>query len=249
MDISVIIPIYNEADNLLLLCGEIKNVFINLQKQYELIFVNDGSSDNSLDILKGIMRNNNFIRVISFDKNYGKTAALEAGFKSARGEIILTIDGDLQHDPADLIKIIEELRDDSIDMVMGRRVIMARGLVRKLSSQIADFIRSKVLDENYHDCALAGYKKRCLTIIKLYDGFEYVTPVLLKMDGYSYKEIGVRELPRKYGKSKYSNIINRTIKGICILCVLKWMKNNKLKYTIIEDDGEFKQGNINCNKD
>ena len=109
--ISIIIPVCNEEDNIALIFKEIKNVFLNYAKSCELIFVNDGSSDNSLNILKDMVNNDSSARIISFDKNYGKTSALDAGFKHAKGEIVLTIDADLQYDPNDLLKIIAELED------------------------------------------------------------------------------------------------------------------------------------------
>lgn len=235
--ISIIIPICNEEDNVALIFKEIKNAFLNYTKSYELIFVNDGSSDNSLNILKDIANNDSSARIISLDKNYGKTSALDAGFKHAKGEIVLTIDADLQYDPKDLLKIIAEMENKDIDAVLGRRINEASGFIKTVSSKAAVFIRNSILKEYYRECYLAGYRRRALEDLILYRGFQDFIPSLLKMQGYNIKEIKVKKHPRKYGKSKYG-IMNRLFKGLCALLVIKWMKNNKLRYRIAEDDGK-----------
>ena len=180
------------------------------------------------------MNNDNAVRIISFDKNYGQTAALYAGFKNSNGEIILTIDGDLQYDPKDLLRIIKELENNDVDMVLGRRITRASGLIRSFSAKIADFVRNVILDENYQDCALAGYRRRCFSNFKLYEGLQCFIPALLRLEGHNYKEIGVNEFPRMHGKSKYNNIIKRLFQGLFALFVVKWMKTNKLDYKIVE---------------
>ncbi len=208
------------------------NVFSNYRDRYELIFVNDGSSDNSLNVLKDIMRNDGHVRVISFDKNYGKTSALDAGFKNAKGEIILTIDCDLQYAPKDLIAIIKELENADNDAIFGRRTNRASGYIRNVCSRIAVFVRNIVLGENYQGCYLAGYKKGCLKNLILYRGFQDFIPSLLRLEGYHIKEIDVKEFPREYGRSKYG-LRNRFLKGLFALLVVKWMKGNKLRYKIV----------------
>jgi dolichol-phosphate mannosyltransferase len=233
MDISVIIPIYNEEDSITLVYNGIKGVFLNLHKQHELIFVNDGSTDNSLSILKNILQADKSVKIISFDKNYGQTSALDAGFKHAKGEIIVTIDADLQYAPQDLLRIIDELERSDIDAVFGKRINRASGFVKTICSKVAVFVRNAVLRETYQDCSLAGYKKICLRDLVLYGETQVFIPALLIMEGRKIKEINVREYPRKYGKSKYG-IRNRFLKGLHALLVVKWMKSNKLKYKIAE---------------
>jgi dolichol-phosphate mannosyltransferase len=233
MDISIIIPVYSEENSILPMFDEIRSAFLNYAKSYELIFINDGSLDNSLNILKDIAKKHGFVRIISFDKNYGKTFALDAGLKNAKGEIVLTIDADLQYDPKDLLNIIAELENSNIDAVLGRRINRTSGFIKKICSHVAIFIRNKVLKESYKGCYLAGYKKQALKNLILYKGFQDFIPCLLKMEGCSVKEINVKEYPRKYGKSKYG-IMNRFLKGLCALLVVKWMKDNRPKYRIIQ---------------
>lgn len=207
MKISAVVPIYNEEDSINLIYNEIKSIFLNLHKQYELIFVNDGSTDKSLDILKNIMHNDNSVKIISFDKNYGKTSALDAGFKHAKGEIILTVDADLQYDPKDLLRIIKELEDNDVDIVLGKRINRASGFIKNICSRVAVFVRNAILQENYQDSSLAGYKRICLKNLILHKGLEVFIPALLRIEGYKIKEINVKEYPRRHGKSKYRHIL------------------------------------------
>lgn len=241
MDISVIIPIYNEAQNISPFYVRIKDVFRNCQKDYEFIFVNDGSSDDSLNILRSIGREDSSVKVVSFDKNYGKTSALDAGFKNSNGEIVLTIDCDLQYDPKDLFAILETLEDSNIDAVFGRRINRTSGFLKHICSSAAIFIRNAMLGENYQGCYLAGYKRRCIENLTLYRGFQDFIPSLLRSRGYNTKEIDVKEYPRRYGRSKYG-ARNRLLKGLFALFVIKWMKVNRLRYKAVELEREKSRG-------
>lgn len=231
--LSIVIPVFNEKENIGFLYDKLKNNFSDYKEKIELIFINDGSGDASLDVLKKIALHDKSVKVLSFNKNNGQTAALDAGFKNSRGEIVLTIDSDLQYDPADLVRIVKELEDDVVDIVLGKRINKTGGLIKKFSSRVAYFVRNSILKDDYQDCSLAGYKRRCLDSLILFDGLQCFIPALLTAQGYKYKEIPVNELPRKYGKSKY-NIRNRLFKGLCALYVVKWIKRNKFKYKIIE---------------
>ena len=233
MDISVIIPVFNEEDGICLIYRTLKKVFLNLHKQYELIFINDGSSDNSLAVLKSILQIDSCIKVISFDGNYGQTSALDAGFKHANGEIILTIDADSQYDSQDLLRILEELISDDVDAVLGKRVNRTSGLIKNICSKIAIFIRNSVLNESYQDSSLAGYKKECLKGLILYKDSQVFIPTFLKIQGFRIKEINVKEHPRRCGQSKY-NLKNRLLKSFFALFAIKWLKDNQLKYKISE---------------
>jgi len=234
MDISVIIPVYNEEASILLTYNSIKDAFSLLDKKHELIFINDGSLDNSLVLLKNLQLKDNAVRIISFDRNYGQTSALGAGFKHAQGEIILTIDADSQYNSLDLLRIIEELKNDGVDVVLGKRVSRTSGLIKNICSQVAVFMRNTVLNESYQDSSLAGYRKKCIKDLILYKDSQVFIPTLLKIQGCGkIKEINVKERPRKYGQSKY-NIKNRLFKGFCGLFVIKWLKDNQLEYKISE---------------
>jgi glycosyltransferase involved in cell wall biosynthesis len=208
----------------------------SLGKSYEIIFINDGSKDSSLKILNEIKLKNDRVKLISFKKNYGKTSAIAAGFRRAKGDFILTVDADLQYDLNDLIRILRELEynDCVISYRFNRREV--DGFIKYISSKIANYVRNKILGENFKDvgCFLAGYKKECLDKLVFYRGFQVFIPSLLNMLGFRIKEIGVRVYPRKYGKSKY-NIRNRLFKEFLALLVIKWMQKNRLKYKILND--------------
>lgn len=241
MDISIIIPVCNEEDNIRLIYNDIRKVFNDLDKQYELIFVNDGSLDQSLAVLKSIMLTAPRLRIICFDRNYGQTAALDAGFKMAHGNIVLTINADLQYDPQDLLRIIQELTNDNVDAVLGKRMNRASGLIKTICSKTAVWIRNVVLNETYQDSSLAGYKKKCLEDLRLYKDTHVFIPALLRMRGHQIKEISVMEYPRQHGKSKY-NLRNRLFKRLYTLLVVKWLKDNQLNYKIDEIRKEDKEG-------
>ena len=232
MDITVITPVYNEEGNIETIHKALKNAFYGIDRSVEFIFINDGSTDGSPCILKKIVQMDGSVRIINFDKNYGKTSALDAGFKGAKGDFVLTIDGDLQYDPKDLLRIIKEL-DSGADIVLGRRVNRTSGLLKNISSKAAIFIRNLALGEGYQECYLAGYKKAMLKELVLYSGFQDFIPALLKDKKRIIKEIEVKEYPRRYGRSKYC-VMNRVFKAFFTLLAVKWMKNNKMRYRIVD---------------
>lgn len=231
MDISVIIPVYNEEGNLDLLYKELKSVMDSLEKDYEVIFIDDGSIDNSYDILDEIHKGDSRVDVIHFDKNYGMTSAINAGFRYAKGDFILTIDADLQYRTADLIRLFQEL--ESKDVLICYRInrLKADGFIKTVSSKIANYVRNKVLGENFSDvgCFLRGFRRDCLKDIVLYRGFQVFIPSLMKMAGFQIKEIAVEISPRRFGYSKF-NIRNRIWKELIALLVVKWMQKNRLRY-------------------
>ena len=235
MDLSVIVPVYNEEDNLRALYKELKSVIDFLNKEYEIIFIDDGSSDNSFLILKEFSENDSRIRIIRFKKNYGLISAFDAGFHQAQGDFILAIDADLQVKADDLIKIYEELK--SYDAVVGwrRNRIKADGFIKWFSSIIANSIRRIVLREEFHDagCPLKGFRKSTVKELLFYNSFEYFLFSMLKMKRFRIKEIYIEVMPRIHGKSKF-NIKNRIWKSLVTLLVVKWMQGNKMNYQIKE---------------
>lgn len=232
MDISIIVPVFNEEQNLLILYKKIISAFENLNKNFEIIFIDDGSSDKSFRVLEEIKAIDTRIRVIKFYKNYGQTSALAAGLFYARGDFILTIDADLQYNPRDLIRIFKELENNDVVITyrVNRRIV--DGNIKFIASKIANHIRNKVLKENFKDVGfLRGYRKKCLDRLVLYRGFQVFIPSFLNMEGYRIKEIEVESYPRRYGKSKY-NIKNRLFRELFALMIVKWMQKNRLKYRI-----------------
>ncbi len=226
---SIIIPVYNEEDNISILYQRIKKVMDKLNKPYEIIWVNDGSIDNSLNILKKLKEKDKVNRVISFKRNHGQTAAMDAGFRNAKGEIFITLDADLQNDPEDIPKMLKLL--DEYDMVAGWRYKRQDNFIRRLSSKIANWIRNKLTYDNIADtgCSLKVYKRECLENIKLFEGLHRFLPTLIKNEGFKVTQMKVKHHPRKYGKSKYG-VMNRAFKALKDLFAVRWMIQRSLRY-------------------
>jgi len=240
-DFSLVIPLFNEEDNLRPLAAGIVDAMNSLSESYEVILVNDGSTDDSGRVAKELCLQNPHFRSLVFQQNCGQTAALDAGFKAAKGKVIITMDADLQQDPRDIPLLLAKL--DKYDAVCGYRIKRADSWIRLISSQIANFVRNKLSDENIRDvgCSLKVFKKECLDGLKLYDGMHRFLPTLIKMDGYTVMEVQVNHFPRKYGASKY-NIHNRLFKSFRDLLAVRWMKSRKLNYKIVKQyDGKDKQ--------
>jgi glycosyltransferase involved in cell wall biosynthesis len=199
--ISVVVPIYNERENILPLYERLKKV---LKKGDEIIFVDDGSTDGSYEILKELHSKDKNVKCIKFSRNFGKTAALMAGFEMAKGDVIVTIDGDLQNDPQDIPKLVEKL--DEYDAVNGWRYDRKDPfLSKKLPSIISNKISRWLTGLRLHDfnCGLKAYKKECLGGLELYGEMHRYIPAILAWKGYKVGEVKVKHYPRKHGKSKY----------------------------------------------
>ena len=234
MDISVLIPIRDEELNL----PEFHQIAANSLStnksvigRLEFIYINDCSEDKSLEVLHDLAKTDTRIKIIDFSKQYGKTAALDAGFKQAQYPYVVTIDADLQYHPKDILRLAAEMNLSNTDAVFGRRVKRTTGVSRKFSSFLATSFRNFVLNFSFSDCYFAIYKKKCASSMKLYRGFQDFLPLLLKLEGYTFSEIPVEEYPRKHGVSKYG-FWNRVFKGFFALLVVRWLKNNHLGYEI-----------------
>ncbi len=231
MEISIVIPLYNEEENLPLIYPAVKRAMDRTGKTYQVIFVDDGSTDGSLTALKEIARTDTFIKIVGLAAHYGKAAALDAGFKQADGAIVLTIDADLQYDPQDLSRIIRELAHEDVDAVLGKRVRRNSGWFKYVCSSIAIRVRNAVLEDSWQDSSLAGYKKHCLQGLTLYKDAQIFLPVFLRLKGCRIKEIDVIEHPRRYGRSKYG-VKNRLLGRLYALFAVRWIKANSLKYKV-----------------
>ena len=230
-DISIVIPLYNEVDNIEPLGHAI---LLAMQGQnYEVIFVNDGSTDGSAKKLKEWCAGYTNFRTIHFMRNAGQTAAMDAGFKSAAGKYVVSMDADLQNDPADIPALLEKL--NAYDMVCGWRQRRNDPWIKRISSTVANFIRNKLSWEDIKDtgCSLKAYRKECLNRIKLFNGMHRFLPTLFKMEGFSVIEVVVNHHPRKFGKSKYG-ISNRAFRAFIDLLVIRWMKKRMLNYEVEE---------------
>jgi len=205
---SVIAPLFNEEKNIASLHQEIVSVMKSLKRPYEIIFVDDGSSDNTLQVLKKLKP----IKIIRFRKNFGQSAALDAGIKNASGEILITIDGDGQNDPNDIPKLLKKL-NERYDAVCGWRYQRKDPLSKKIVSKFANYVGSFLVNPGIHDsgCTLRVYKRECLQDLDLYGEMHRMIPALIKWHGFKITEVKVNHKQRKFGKTKYN--LSRTLKG------------------------------------
>lgn len=203
--VSVVIPIYNEEKSLEELFSRINHVLSATLKEFEVIFIDDGSSDKSLEVLKKIFEKNpERVKIIEFRKNFGKAAALSAGFNEAEGDFVITMDGDLQDIPEEIPKFLEKL-EKGYDVVSGWKYPRKDPITKTLPSKIFNFVTSVISGLKLHDfnCGFKGYRKEAVKNLKLYGELHRYIPVILHSQGYKITEIKVKHEPRKYGKSKY----------------------------------------------
>jgi glycosyltransferase involved in cell wall biosynthesis len=233
IEISVVVPVYNEEENLSMLIQKLTGVLNSLRKPYEMIFVDDGSSDGSRRTLKEMARQYPSLRILGFKENRGLSAALMAGMREARGKIIVTLDSDLQNDPADIPKLLEHL--DHYDMATGWRQKREDPWLKRISSRIANSVRNRLSGEKIQDsaCTLRAFKRECIQNIPFFNGMHRFLSTLVKMEGYQIVEVPVSHYPRRFGKSKY-NIRNRMWRSFIDLLGVRWMKRRHIDYEIEE---------------
>lgn len=231
MEYSVVIPTYNEEDSLTTLQERLHRVMEHLGKEYEIIYVDDGSGDGSLDTLKGLKKQYHNIHVLSFKKNRGQSAALSAGFKLARGNWIITLDGDLQNPPEEIVKLIEY--KDDFDFITGVRRKRKDKWVKKVSSQIAMFFRWLIIKDTTKDtgCSLRIFKKEIVEATPFFKNFHRFFTFLVRAMGFKVKEVSVRHQSRQFGISKYGTL-KRLGEGLLDLWGLWWLKRRLLHYEI-----------------
>ncbi len=233
IEISAVIPVFNEKENLLLLVPKLAEVLKSLGLPYEMIFVDDGSSDGSQETLKKMASQFPSLHIIRFKKNRGLSTALYAGMKEARGNMIVTLDSDLQNDPDDIPKLLGYL--DRYDMATGWRQRREDPWLKRVSSKIGNFIRNWLSGENIKDsaCTLRFFKKECIKDIPRFNGMHRFLSTLVKREGYRIIEVPVSHHPRRFGKSKY-NIRNRMWRSFVDLLAVRWMKSRRIQYDIEE---------------
>jgi len=238
IELSVVIPVCNEEENLPLLWPELRSVLDAERLDFEVVFVDDGSRDRSAELIRGMRDNDPRVRLVRLKANAGETAATDAGFHAARGRLIVTMDADLQNDPRDLPGLLRHL--DRWDAATGWRVNRRDGdsIVRRLSSRIANRVRNWLSDDVIEDsgCTFRAFRRECLRGLVLYRGFHRFIPTLLKMRGFRVVEVPVRNRPRRFGQSKYG-VLNRVSVATADLLVVRWMKSRALHYEIAEDLG------------
>jgi dolichol-phosphate mannosyltransferase len=235
-DLSVVIPVYNEEENLPYVWDELREVLDGLGLDSEIIFVDDGSRDASAEVIRGFLEKDERVRLVRLKTNAGETAATDAGLRTARGRWVVTMDADLQNDPHDIPMLLRHL--EQWDAVTGWRVDREAGdtWLRRVSSRIANRIRNALSDETIQDsgCTFRAFRRECLGNLVLYRGFHRFIPTLLRVDGYRVLEVPVNHRPRRFGRSKYG-VMNRVFAGFVDVLVVRWMKRRRLAYQVAEN--------------
>ena len=223
MLLSVVIPLMNEEENIPLLYQELAEVLENLEEDYEIVFVDDGSTDRSLQLLRDIQGKDSHVVVVTFRRNFGQTAAMAAGFDYASGDVIVTMDADLQNDPKDIPLLLEKIKAGN-DVVTGWRYDRKDAFInRRLPSIIANKIISKTTGVNLHDygCTLKAFRREVIKCVKLYGEMHRFIPAIASGMGIDFTEVKVNHRARRFGSSKYG--ISRTIRVILDLLTVKFL--------------------------
>ncbi len=230
--ISIVIPIKDERDNIPPLVSRLETTLTSVD--YEMILVDDGSVDGSYGVMAKTAEQNSRVRILKLDANHGKSAALAAGFNRARGDIIGTLDADLQNAPEDLPKMLKVL--DGCHMVTGIRTNRQDSAIKKLSSLVANRARRLILKDDIVDigCGLKVFRRACLSPIFHFDGMHRFLPAMFQRQGFHVKQMHVSHYPRINGRSKYG-LHDRLWRGMIGLLAVCWMMNRKIEYKIVEE--------------
>jgi glycosyltransferase involved in cell wall biosynthesis len=229
LDLSIVIPVFNEESNLEPLLRETGTVLSGLGLSYEILAVDDGSTDRSFETLQTIQQTEPHLRIIRFRRNFGQTAALSAGFKYARGKVIVPMDADGQNDPADIPRLLQKLQD-GYDIVSGwRKERKDNAVTRTLPSRIANWLIGRITGVRLHDygCTLKAYRAESLKPIRLYGEMHRFIPALARWGGEKVAEIVVNHRPRLHGKTKYG--LNRIFKVLLDLITIKFLASFSTK--------------------
>ncbi len=224
--LSIVIPVFNERDNILPLAEEIESFMASTSWSWECLWVDDGSSDGTADQLQAIHTRNPCHNFICHTRNYGQSAALHTGFIHARGKVFVTLDGDGQNDPKDIPLLVNQLLEGGLDMVNGRRDKREDNFVRKISSRIANGFRNRMTNEQIMDvgCSLRAMRRQAVEHIPVFKGMHRFLPTLVKLSGHGrIVELPVGHRPRKHGQTKYG-IHNRLWVGIMDTMAVRWMQ-------------------------
>jgi glycosyltransferase involved in cell wall biosynthesis len=224
VELSIVIPLFNEEESVEPLYTQLKEALEPLEQSYEIIIVDDGSTDRSFELLKGLHAQDKRLKVIRFRRNFGQTAAFAAGFEHAQGRVVVTMDADLQNDPADIPRLLEKL-EEGYDVVSGWRVERWKSawLTRRLPSVMANRLISETTGVHLHDygCSLKAYRDEVVKNINLYGELHRFIPAMASWMGVSVTEIPVHYQPRQFGRSKYG--LSRTIKVILDLLTVRFL--------------------------
>ncbi|RME04614.1 MAG: glycosyltransferase [Planctomycetota bacterium] len=205
LELSIVVPIYNEKENIQPFFEELKSVLDGYKKSYEIIFIDDGSADGSTELLEELAKQHPAVKVVVFRRNFGQTAAMAAGFELAKGEVVIPIDGDGQNDPGEIPRLVNKLKEEKLDVVSGWRKNRQDKFFRSFLSRIANRIISYVSGTHLHDygCTLKAYRREILQDVRLYGEMHRLIPIFVSWAGGKVAELPVNHRPRQRGKSKY----------------------------------------------
>ncbi len=227
--LSIVVPMFNEAENVAPLVAQLSAALEAWPGRVEMLFVDDGSTDGTLPALQKAQEADPRVRIYRFRRNCGQTAAMAAGFRLAQGDAVVTLDGDLQNDPADIPRLVAELED--WDVVCGVRARRRDGPWKRFSSRIANAFRNWVTGDSIVDtgCTLKAYRRACVQHLELYRGMHRFLPTLLKMRGCRVTQLSVGHRPRSAGRTKYGTW-GRLVKGLSDVWAVRWMQRNRLDF-------------------
>jgi glycosyltransferase involved in cell wall biosynthesis len=234
--LSVVVPAHDERENLGPLVEEVCAALSGLDRPWELLLVDDGSTDGTGDLMRELAAANPFLRYLRLDARHGQTAAWDAGFRHARGEIVATMDADLQNDPADIPRMLPHL--EGADVVSGMRLERRDTLWRRIQSRLANRLRNRLTGDWVTDvgCSLRLVRREYLERVKLYDGLHRYLPTLLKWEGARVVEVEVSHRPRTAGRTKYG-FWGRFRRGARDLFAVRWMRDRHLAWRVVEEGG------------
>ena len=228
-DVSVVVPLYNEEQSVAMLQRELADALTGLD--YEIIFVDDGSQDETGARIAA----NSRTRVLHFEKNAGQSAAIFAGLQAVRSEVAVLIDGDLQNDPADIPRLLAEISRGA-DLVCGYRARRKDTLLKRITSRVANFVRSRFTRDGVRDtgCTLKAMRRDCIGALVPFKGMHRFIPALVKGAGYRLVEIPVNHRPRRFGQSKYG-LGNRALRATVDMFGVRWLLSRRLNYQVRDD--------------
>jgi glycosyltransferase involved in cell wall biosynthesis len=229
--LSVVIPAFDEAESLPALLEELSGVLGGLGQPYEIVVVDDGSTDDTPSVLKRLQTALPALRVLTLARRAGQSAALFAGCEAAQGDVVVTLDADCQNDPADIARLLSHLEDH--DVVCGVRAERRDNFLRRISSRVANASRRSLLGDDFTDvgCALKAFPRRDLLALRPFDGMHRFLPVLLRWRGLRVIEVPVHHRPRRAGRPKY-NVRNRLVRTLADVLGVRWLKSRQLRYEI-----------------
>jgi dolichol-phosphate mannosyltransferase len=241
-DLSVVFPVYNEEENLPILLREIAAA-LDGKWTYEIVAVDDGSSDRSLGVLRASQAAHPTLRVLALEKNSGQTAALDAAWRASRGRMVVSLDADLQNDPADIPNMVRRLEETKSDMVIGVRVNRQDTWSRRMQSRIGNGVRNWITGDRITDtgCSLKLVRHEAIDRVRLFTGMHRFLPTLVRYAGYKVVEMPVNHRARQFGVSKYG-AMNRAFRGLVDCFAVRWMGTRMLTYRVREDASDAQPG-------